>query len=191
MARLNTTTYQSRHTQNLSTLASFVKEDAKTVLEIGPGGVLRMFAPYMRRNIFGRLLKAIEKPLRRIAFLPLESFEPFEILESLKASQPHLTVVDIHDRTLNGIQAKNAGRYPISTRIHDIAQAPFPEQSFDVVVCNAVINWPSQDYKTMIDNVVASTKVGGYMLLTTNFQSYIDAKSNLKQVARDIYQRIA
>lgn len=190
MARLNTTTYQSRSDENLKRLKHFVDIEVKTILEIGPGGVLKLFGPLLNGSFIGRLVKGVEQPLRRFSFLDLESFEPFEIYDTFKESSPELTVVDIHTRTLNGIEKKSAGKHNIKTQLHDIAEGAFPGKTFDVIVCNAVINWDSQDYKSMIDNVVKSLNVGGYLLLTTKFKEYLDNKEELERLEQDIYKRV-
>ena len=191
MARLNTTTYQMRNYEYFTKFSEFVHNEPKTILHIGPGGILKAFAPMIGPGFFGRLVKIFEQMLRRIPYFEIESFEPFEIYEIFEKYNPELTVVDIHDRVLDSIIKKNNNQKNIKVKNVNIAEAPFPNKKFDVVICVAVINWETQPYKAMIDNVIQSVEVGGYLFLTTNFTEYVESHTNLEKLDKDTYKRIS
>lgn len=189
MARLNTTTYQNRNIPHFVKLKSYVDFDVNKILEVGPGGILKMFSGALGSSRKGRFLKLIEQPLRRIPFLKIESFEPFEICETFKDSSPELTVLDIHKRILNSIVEKNSGQYNIAVDLHSIADSPYKEGSFDVAICHAVINWESQDYKAMIDNLFASVRPGGLVFIATKFVDYLESKPDIIKLDEWIYKK--
>ena len=190
MARLNTTTFSKRNYDFMKSFKHHIKTPPKSILHIGPGGILKSFAPYINHSFKGRMIKIVEQILRRFSFLKIESFEPFEIYEIYGEAMPELTVIDIHDRVLDSINNKNSSKNNIVTKNFDISTGEFPNKKFDLIICIAVINWESQPYKKMIDNTVASTNIGGYIMLSTNFSDYVESLDNLEKIDWALYKRL-
>lgn len=189
MSKLNTTTYRNRRPGRFRQLAQETADiDSPTIIDIGPGGVIKGFEPLIRPGSPIRFVaKLLESLLRRLPFLPLESFEPFEIYEAFEQRKPTLFAVDIHPRIAGNVERQSGGR--IKGLVHNLAKGPVNPQG-DIVICCAVFPNNEGTMQDMAHNIVRSVKPGGYLFLPP--LAYKDLMENepVKQVNEGLYQRL-
>lgn len=189
MGRLNTTTYDQRVQKLLEQLAKITTDiENPTILDVGAGGVLYGTKSLIKPGSPARFLfKPLESLLRRIPFLPLQTFEPFNIQDAFADRSPSITVLDIEPRVVAAVTRQSQG--DIQAKVHDIGDGSF-EPCVDIAVCHAALHDPvSQDLPTMVHNLVQSVRVGGYILFVSNF-GHLILKEKVEEINHGIFRRI-
>ena len=189
MSKLNTTTYRNRRPGRFLELAELTSDiESPVVIDIGPGGVIKGFEPLIRPGSPIRFVaKLIESLLRRLPFLPLESFEPFEILQAFEQRNPIMIAVDIHPRIAHNVEKQSDGR--IRGLVHNLAKGPVATPG-DVVICCAVFPNNEGTMQDMAHNIVRSVKPGGYLFLPPHSYAELMENEPVKPVGDRIYQRL-
>lgn len=189
MSKLNTTTYRNRRPGRFLELAELTGDiDSPVVIDIGPGGVIKGFEPLIRPGSPIRFVaKLIESLLRRLPFLPLESFEPFEIYQAFEQRDPKMFAVDIHPRIADNVTRQSGGR--IQGLVHNLAKGPIPNPG-DVVICCAVFPNNEGTMQDMAHNIVRSVKPGGFLFLPPPSYKPLMENEPVKVVGDGVYQRL-
>lgn len=197
-AQLKTTTWPSRHEGTFARFVQYLREshiNQPTILEIGPGAVTKLLAPFYPVPDPGEplpwlasrwrlLIRKIDSVLRRIPGIELTSFEPGE-LHCVLPTDVKLHVTDISPRVIAAIQKQYPG---VSACVHDFSRSPYPE-SLDAIICLCVLvraNEPKKLFKYLYKNL----KSGGILVMDNrSIRSFGGSEYPLESLSNQLFRK--